>query len=122
MDYSVGLCCSRFTDPAKPWHPLQPPQTNPAWAYGADSVRVGINTDAPQQQSALHVNGNVMVIESGGPALWFNESDQRQYRPDYGLWRIIASENALFFEVWENQHGQVIDSHSVQLTRHQNLS
>ena len=85
---------------------VEVPQTNPAWAHGADSVRVGINTDAPQQQSALHVNGNVMVIESGGPALWFNESDQRHFRPDYGLWRMIASENALFFEVWEDPHGK----------------
>lgn len=66
--------------------------------------RIGIGTTNPENK--VHIFGNVLEVESGGPAFWLKESDQQRYRPDYGYWRIIADHNALFFEVWENGNGQ----------------
>lgn len=65
---------------------------------------IGIGTTAPENK--VHIFGNVLQVESGGPALWLKESDQQSYRADYGYWRIIADHNALFFEVWENGNGK----------------
>lgn len=65
---------------------------------------VGIGTTEPENK--VHIYGNVLQVESGGPALWLKESDQQSYRADYGYWRIIADHNALFFEVWENGNGK----------------
>lgn len=64
----------------------------------------GIGTTEPENK--VHIYGNVLQVESGGPALWLKESDQQSYRADYGYWRIIADHNALFFEVWENGNGK----------------
>ena len=65
---------------------------------------IGIGTTEPENK--VHIYGNVLQVESGGPALWLKESDQQSYRADYGYWRIIADHNALFFEVWENGNGK----------------
>ena len=65
---------------------------------------IGIGTTDPENK--VHIYGNVLQVESGGPALWLKESDQQSYRADYGYWRIIADHNALFFEVWENGNGK----------------
>ena len=65
---------------------------------------IGIGTTEPENK--MHIYGNVLQVESGGPALWLKESDQQSYRADYGYWRIIADHNALFFEVWENGNGK----------------
>ena len=65
---------------------------------------IGIGTITPENK--VHIFGNVLQVESGGPALWLKESDQQSYRADYGYWRIIADHNALFFEVWENGNGE----------------
>ena len=65
---------------------------------------IGIGTTEPENK--VHIYGNVLQVESGGPALWLKESDQQSYRADYGYWRIIADHNALFFEVWENGNGE----------------
>ena len=65
---------------------------------------IGIGTMDPENK--VHIYGNVLQVESGGPALWLKESDQQSYRADYGYWRIIADHNALFFEVWENGNGK----------------
>lgn len=47
------------------------------------------------------VNGDKVQIQSHGPGLYFQESDQGKYRLDYGQWRIVADHNALYFENWE---------------------
>ena len=65
---------------------------------------IGIGTTDPENK--VHIYGNVLQVESGGPALWLKETDQQSYRADYGYWRIIADHNALFFEVWENGNGK----------------
>ena len=45
---------------------------------------IGIGTTEPENK--VHIYGNVLQVESGGPALWLKESDQQSYRADYGYW------------------------------------
>ncbi len=68
---------------------------------------VGIGTSTFLVQNSLTTSDNMRLqgdrlrIRSSGPGLYFEETDQDASREDYGHWRIIADQNALFFEVWE---------------------
>lgn len=55
-----------------------------------------------QAGNALTTSADIVRMKSNGPGLYFEEADQKQYREDYGFWRIIADQNALFIENWES--------------------
>src|SRR3989344_2667103 len=53
--------------------------------------------------NAWTAGADIMRIRSNGPGLYLEETDQAQFREDYGHWRIVADQNTLFFENWERR-------------------
>jgi hypothetical protein len=69
------------------------------------------NSSTMMDTMRIAAEGTLRLVGSG-PGLYFQETDQAPFRQDYGHWRIIADQNALFIENWER--GQVNESEYAQ--------
>ncbi|MEY4746997.1 MAG: hypothetical protein RLZZ416_46 [Candidatus Parcubacteria bacterium] len=70
------------------------------------ATRVGNGTgyfSARADDNSITTGYDRLRMRGNSPGIYLEESDQLPYREDYGHWRIIADQNALFFEDWERR-------------------